>query len=76
MPVSADILLVIASVVAVLSVSSIIGAWTVRRWPFVAMVSLTIAVGIGVYVHMNLADGLAVRDVPDAFIAVVALILN
>jgi hypothetical protein len=76
MPVSADLLLVIASVVAVLSLSSIIGSWTVRRWPVVALLSFSIAIGIGVYVHLNVEGGLEPLDIPNAFIAVAAQILN
>lgn len=76
MIVSADILIVIATIVAAFSLSSIIAAWTIRRWPFMAMVSLLIAVGIGVYVHMNVDGGLTLLDVPDAFISVAARFLN
>ena len=76
MPISADILLVIASVVGVLSLSSIIAGWTVRRWPLVAIASFAIAVGIAAYVHMNVAGGLEPMDVPNAFISVAARILN
>ncbi len=76
MPVSADIVLVIATVVAVLSLSSIISAWTVRRWPVVAMISAAIAVGLFVSVHLNMDGGLKPTDIPDAFIAVAARILN
>lgn len=76
MPVSADILLVAASVVGLLSLSSIIAAWTVRRWPWVALVSFAIAVGIGVYVHLNVEGGVQPLDIPDAFISVTARLLN
>lgn len=74
--VSADILLVIASVVAAFSLSSIIAAWTVRRWPILAMISLAVAVGLFVYVHMNVDGGLYLTDIPNAFISVAARILN
>lgn len=76
LPVSPDILLVIASIVAVLSFSSIVAAWTSKRWPFVALISFAIAVGLGVSVHLNTPDGLVPLDIPNAFISVAARILN
>ncbi len=76
MIVGADILIVIATVVAAFSLSSIIAAWTVRRWPLMAMLSLLIAVGLGVYVHMTVDAGLTLLDVPNAFISVAARFLN
>lgn len=75
-PVSADILLVIATVVGILSCSSIVAAWTMKRWPFVAILSFAIAIGLGVYVHMNEPGGLEPLDVPNAFISVAARLLN
>lgn len=75
-PVSAEILLVIATLVGILSFSSIVGAWTTKRWPFVALISLAIAIGLGVYVHMNEPGGLEPLDIPNAFIAVAAQLLN
>lgn len=76
MPVSADILLVIATVVLIMSFSSIVAAWTMRRWPFMAMTSFAIAIGLGVYVHLNTESGLEPLDIPNAFISVAARILN
>ena len=75
-PISADILLVIATLVGIFSFSSIVAAWTTKRWPFVALISFAIAIGLGVYVHMNQPGGLTVASIPDAFISVVARILN
>lgn len=75
-PVSADILLVIATMVGILSFSSIVAAWTMKRWPFVALISFAIAVGLGVYVHMNEPGGLEPLDIPNAFISVAARVLN
>lgn len=74
--VSADILLVIATIVAILSFSSIVAAWTMKRWPFVALISFAIAVGIAAYVHMNEPGGLEPLDIPNAFISVAARLLN
>ncbi len=75
MQISADILLVIATIVGIFSVSSIIGAWTIRRWPVLSVVSLAIAVGLFAYVHLA-AGGLELLDVPNAFISVAARLLN
>lgn len=75
-PVSADILLVIATLVGILSLSSIVAAWTMKRWPIIALISFAIAIGLGVYVHMNEPDGLQVVDIPNAFITVAARVLN
>lgn len=74
--ISADILLVIASVVGIFSLSSIVAGWTVRRWPLIAIVSFAIAMGLFYFVHTELPDGLQPLDVPNAFINVAARILN
>ncbi|WP_341863417.1 hypothetical protein [Gymnodinialimonas sp. 57CJ19] len=76
LPLSADIILVIATLVGILSLSSIVAAWTMKRWPIIALISFAIAIGLGVYVHMNEPDGLQVVDIPDAFISVAAQVLN
>lgn len=75
-PISADILLVIATIVGILSFSSIVAAWTMKRWPFVALISFAIAIGLGVYVHMMGPDGLTPLSIPNAFISVAARVLN
>lgn len=75
-PVSADILLVIATIVGILSVSSIVAGWTTRRWPIMALISFAIALGIGAYVHNAEPEGLEPMDIPNAFISVAARILN
>ena len=76
MQIGADILLVIATVVGVFSLSSIIAAWTVKRWPWIALISFAIAIGLFVYVHVEVTDGLEPLDVPNAFISVAARLLN
>ncbi len=76
MAVTPDILLVIATIVAVFSFSSIIGAWTVKRWPWLAMISFTIAAGLLAYLHFELTDGLTPLDIPNAFISVAARLVN
>ncbi|ABD53365.1 hypothetical protein [Jannaschia sp. CCS1] len=76
LPVGADILLVIATVVGILSLSSIVAAWTIKRWPFVALISFVIAAALAYYVHLTVPGGLAPLDIPNAFISVVARIVN
>jgi hypothetical protein len=76
MQIGADILLVIATIVGILSFSSIIAAWTVRRWPWVPMISLCIALGLVAFVHFEASDGLVPLDIPDAFISVAARVMN
>ncbi|MEJ6395735.1 hypothetical protein V8J82_20925 [Gymnodinialimonas sp. 2305UL16-5] len=76
MPVGADILLVIAALVSALALSSLVAGWTERRWPWMALVSLSIGMGLFVYLHFEMTDGLTWTDVPDAFISVAARILN
>jgi hypothetical protein len=41
-----------------------------------ALISLAIGVGLLVFVHLQLPDGLTPMDIPDAFILVAARILN
>ena len=72
----ADIVLVVATIVAILSVSSIVASWTIRRWPWLALISICIAAGLFAFVHFEASDGLAPLDIPDAFISVAARILN
>ena len=76
MPVPADILIVIATLVTGASLASVVAGWAVRQWPVVALVSLTIGVGIFVYLYLALPGGLGFFDIPDAFIAVAARVLN
>ncbi len=76
MPIGADILLVIAMVVAILALSSVVAGWTTRRWPIIAVVALVIAACLLAYVHLNEPGGLEPMDVPNAFISVAARILN
>jgi hypothetical protein len=74
--VPADILLVIATVVTGMSIASVLAGWANRTWPVVALVNLAIGVGLFVYVHTALPDGLAFWDIPYAFVLVAARILN
>ncbi|MFW5654319.1 MAG: hypothetical protein ACOCYW_01560 [Roseicyclus sp.] len=76
MPLPADILIVIATLVTALSLASVVAGWASREWPVVALVSLSIGAGLFVYLHLALPGGLGPYDIPDAFIAVAARILN
>ena len=72
-----DILIVIATVVTVFAFSSSVAGWVNRSWPWMAMLSLAIGVGILAYVHLALRPGgLELWDIPDAYIHVVAMVLN
>lgn len=68
-----DIVIVIASVLAVLAVSNCVAAWAERRFPLVGVVVLLGAVGAFVYVHVALSEGLVPSDIPNAFIHVLAM---
>ena len=76
MNVGADILIVIATVVSGFALSSVVAGWVSRSWPIVSLVSLCIGVGLLVFVHVQLPDGLTPMDIPNAFILVAARILN
>lgn len=77
MPVSPDILLVLATVVGVFSFASVMGGWAAREMPWLAAISLAIAVGLMVYLHLSVVPGgLTWRSVPDAFISIAARLLN
>ncbi|MCU4652508.1 hypothetical protein N8I71_06670 [Roseibacterium sp. SDUM158016] len=76
MAIGSDILIVIATTVCVFSIASVVAGWAVRVWPVMALVSLAIGLGLFAFVHVSVDGGLALRDVPDAFILVAARILN
>jgi len=76
MNIGADILIVIGTVVTGFALSSIVADWATRTWPVMALVSLLIGLGLLVFVHLQLPDGLSPMDIPEAFILVAARILN
>ena len=76
MDVPHDLLIVVATVVGIFALSSAVGAWVQRRWPPVALLSLVIAVGILAYLHRNRPEGLEPVDIPNAFLTVLARVLN
>lgn len=77
MTIDTDIVIVIATVVTLLAVSSTIAGWAERKMPWMALVSLVIGVGVLGFVHLTLRPGgLTPRAIPDAFIHVAAMVLN
>jgi hypothetical protein len=71
-----DILIVLATLVGGIAFSSVVAGWATGTRPRAALASLTIAVGILVFVHLRTPGGLSWTDIPDAFILVAARILN
>ena len=74
MAVDPNILIVVATLVAALSISSLVAGWAARAMSPVAGLSLLIGLGLLIFVHLTTPGGLAPLDIPDAFIAVAALI--
>jgi len=71
-----DILIVIATVVALFGFCSTIAGWVNGARPVIALLSLAAGLALLAYVHLALRPGgLGPRDIPDAFILVVAMIL-
>lgn len=71
-----DIVIVIASVLSVLALSSCVAAWAERRFPIIGMGVLLMSGGAFVYVHVTLSDGLTLSDIPNAFIHALAMALG
>lgn len=76
MTIGADILIVIGTVVTCFALSSVVAGWVARTWPVMALFSLVVGIGLLIFVHFQLPDGLQPIDIPDAFIQVAARILN
>jgi len=76
MPIGADILIALGTFVTGFALSSVVAGWVARTWPVMALISLTIGVGLLVFVHLQLPDGLQPSDIPEAFILVAARVLN
>jgi hypothetical protein len=77
MQVDPDILIVLATLVSILAVSSAIAGWAEGRWPVMALASLCIGLGLLAWVHLGLREGgLTPRAIPDAFIHVAAMVLG
>lgn len=77
MSLNPDILIVIATLVGLLSVSSMVASWANRVWPVKAFLAFAMALAVLGYVHVSLREGgLTAWAIPDAFIHVVAMVLN
>ncbi|RMA43577.1 hypothetical protein [Rhodophyticola porphyridii] len=76
MTILADILLVIATLVTGLALASLVSSWADRVLSVPALISLLIGLGLFAFVHVTHETGLVWRNIPDAFIALAARILN
>lgn len=77
MQIDPDIVIVIATLVGILSLSSLVAGWVDGRLSWRAVVSMVIALGLLAWVHLALRDeGLSIRAIPDAFIHVAAMVLG
>ena len=72
----ADLLLVIGVVLGALSIPSFLNGFVESRLPRVAVLLVVAAVALIVLAVMTRPGGYAVQDVPEAFIRVIARILN
>ncbi|MFQ5438958.1 MAG: hypothetical protein ACE5DK_09030 [Paracoccaceae bacterium] len=73
---SFDLVLVIGCILAVLSVVAVLTARIEGRRPRVASVVAVIAGALILWAVLNAPGGFQFRDIPDAFINVVAAMLN
>lgn len=71
-----DILIVIATLVTIFAFSSALAGWVSGRLAPLATLSLAIGIGLFVFVHMQLPQGLTPVAVPLAFIDVAAMVLG
>lgn len=76
MSVDPNILIVIATLVSLFGFSSTVSGWVSGVRPWVAIASFLIGVGILLYLHLSLPDGLILSDIPNAYVHVAAMILN
>jgi len=73
---SFELLLVMGSILAVLSGVAVLTALIEGRRPRIAAIMVMISGGLLMLAIMKAEDGLQWADVPDAFVTVVASILN
>jgi hypothetical protein len=77
MQIDPDILIVLASLVSILALSSAISGWVDGRLPVKSLLSLCIGLGLLGWTHLALVEGgLTPRAIPDAFIHVAAMVLG
>ena len=71
-----DLLLVVGLVIAVFAVPSIFGAIANRRSPRVAAIAVVVGGGLSGLAYSQRPGGYALEDIPQAFIRVVAYLIN
>lgn len=71
-----DLSLVVGLVLAVFAVPSIVSSLSDGRAPRVAIITVLVAGGLVLYALQSNPGGYALTDVPEAFVRVVAQIIN
>lgn len=75
-PIEPDIIIVVATLAAIMALASCVAGWVDQRWPIGGILVLAASFGLLAYVHLALREGgLSFWAIPDAFIAVVAKLL-
>ncbi|MEO0937716.1 MAG: hypothetical protein AAFY38_06140 [Pseudomonadota bacterium] len=72
----ADIALVLGIIIGGLSVPSILSALSDSRAPRASALTILIAAGLVYYAFTTHPGGYTLQDIPDAFVRVVALVVN
>ncbi len=76
MTIAPDILLVLATLVSALAIAAALSAWADRFFPTVALAALAAGIGVFVYAFNVIPEPDGWREVPNAFISVLARIMN
>ncbi len=71
-----DILLAVSTVVTGLSLAAALAGGSDKVFPTFALALLSVGVGVFVYAFTSIPEPVGWREVPNAFISVVARILN
>ena len=71
-----DILLTVSTLVVGFATASALASWSEKVFPTVTLAILAAGAGVFVYSFKSLPDPQGWREVPNAFISVVARILN
>lgn len=72
-----ELYLVLATVIGGFAFASVVGGWAARSLPIASAVLLLVAVGLIFYLHeFVVPGGLTWRSIPDAFIDIVARVVN
>ena len=76
MQIDPDIVIVVATLVSMLALSSLVAGWVDGRLSRRGLLALGIGLGLLGWVHLALREGgLTLRSIPDAFIHVAAMVL-